>query len=360
MREGPDARVAMVTPFAPPSVRGNAITVGRIARGLREHGVALRAWDLSATPAPAVEAEVEAYAPTVVHAFHAYRTGPLALRLARRLDAPLVVTITGTDVNHDLLDVDRAAVVRGVLQAAGRIAVFDESIAARIHAALPDVAARTAVIPQGVWLPDGDGVDLQAWWPLPRERVLFLFPAGIRPVKAPLMPLRAFDGLVARHPQVRLLYVGPVIDRECAADLDRALATRPWARRLAAVPHERMASLLRAADVVLNASLSEGGMANSVLEAMAMERPVLASDIPGNRSLVQEGVTGFLFDGPDQLEKRAEWLVSAPQLRRRLGDAGRAVVDRLYPPHREIDGYAALYREVATAHHSRGGRGGRT
>src|SRR5437773_9895680 len=103
-------RVAILAPFTPPSVRGNAVTVARIARGLSERGVALRVWDLSVREEAAVAAEVEAYRPALVHAFHAHRTGRLALALARRLEVPLVVTFTGTDDKHDRV-ADVAALV---------------------------------------------------------------------------------------------------------------------------------------------------------------------------------------------------------------------------------------------------------
>ena len=345
------ARLALLTPFGPPSVRGNAVTVDRIARGLRERGLDLSVWDLSVTPEAAVEAEVGVYQPTLVHAFHAYRVGPLALRLARRAEVPLVVTITGTDVNHDLFDPERAAVVRRVLEGAAAIAVFHESIAARIAGALPDVAGRVSVIPQGVRLPHGEPFDLAARWPLPAGRVLFLFPAGIRMVKNPLLPLRPFERLVAKRPAVRLLYVGPILDEGEGAALREALAGRPWARHIGAVPHVMMRSLLETADVVINASISEGGMANSVLEAMAVGRAVLASDIPGNRSLVEDGVTGLLFANADELEDRAQRLVDDPALRARLGEAGRAKLARLYPAEREMDGYLSVYRRLQPVYH---------
>src|SRR5688572_28444346 len=109
-------RVALLSPFAFPSVRGNAVTVERIARGLRERGVTLRVWDLSALDDATVAAEVDEYAPSLIHAFHAFRVGPLALRLSRRAEIPLVVTLTGTDANHDLFDPARAPVVRRVLE----------------------------------------------------------------------------------------------------------------------------------------------------------------------------------------------------------------------------------------------------
>jgi len=339
-------RLAVLTPFAAPSVRGNAITVSRVVRGLRERGLDARVWDTSATSDAAIAREVEAERPALIHAFHAYRVGPLALRLARRLEVPLIVTLTGTDANHDLFDPDRAAAVRRVLEGAAAVTAFHGSIVERVVVALPDLGRRFAVVPQAVRFDDPVPFDLAAAWSLPSERVLIVFPAGIREVKAPRMPLAPLDGLAAADPRVRLLYAGPILDAHEGADLQRELAPRPWARHLGAVPHPQMASLLAQADVVLNCSISEGGMANSVLEALACGRAVLASDIPGNRALIEDGVTGLLFDGPARLRVNAERLVRDAALRARLGRAGRARVEREYPPARELDGYVAVYRDL--------------
>ncbi|MBI2156394.1 MAG: glycosyltransferase family 4 protein [Candidatus Rokubacteria bacterium] len=339
-------RVALLTPFAPPSVRGNAVTVARVARGLRARGVELRVWDLSVTPEAAVEAEVEASRPALVHAFHAWRVGPLALRLARRAELPLVVTLTGTDANLDLFDPERAPAVRRVLESAARLTVFHASIAERVAGALPDLRARIVVVPQAVSLARGERFDLSARWPLPPGRVLFVFPAGLREVKRPRLPLGPLDRVVARRPEVRLLYAGPILDPDEGDALLRALAARPWARHVGAVPHAQMASLLEQADVVLNCSRSEGGMANSILESLALGRAVLASDVEGNRSLVEDGVTGLLFRDEAELAANAERLAADPALRARLGAAGRALVLARYPEAREIDGYLDVYRRL--------------
>ena len=338
--------VAVLTPFAFPSVRGNAVTVDRITRGLRARGVDLGVWDVSAAPEPVIEREVDDYRPALVHAFHAYRVGPLALRLARRAERPLVVTLTGTDANHDLFDAERAATVRRVLEGASSVIVFHESIARRITAALPDLAARLTVVPQAVHLDPGRRLDLDERWPLPANRVLVVFPAGIRAVKNPLRPLGPIERVVARHPSVRLLYAGPVLDPEEGDALRRALDRRSWARHIGVVPHDQMASLLRAADVVLNCSTSEGGMANSVLEALSLGRAVLASDIDGNRSLIDDGVTGLMYRDEAELERQAERLVCDPGLRARLGRAGQERIMREFPPEREIAGYLAVYRHL--------------
>src|SRR6184192_1601687 len=245
-------RLAVLTPFAAPSVRGNAVTVGRVARGLRERGIAVAVWDLSTSSEAAIEAGVEGNPPALIHAFHAYRVGPLALRLARRLEVPLVVTLTGTDANHELLDPEHAPTVRRVLEGAAVATAFDASIGERVGAVLPDVRARVIIVPQAARFATVEPFDLEARWPLPADRVLFVLPAGIRPVKAPRRPLAPFDRVVAAEPRVRLLYVGPVLDAAEGEALARALGARPWARHLGPIPHGSIPSLLEGADVVLN------------------------------------------------------------------------------------------------------------
>jgi glycosyltransferase involved in cell wall biosynthesis len=339
-------RVALLTPFAFPSVRGNAVTVARVAGGLRARGVKLDVWDLSLRSEAAVEAEMDGFRPAVIHAFHAYRAGPLALRLARRAEIPLIVTLTGTDANHDLFDPERASVVRRVLEGASRLTAFHASIVERVAGALPDLRGRLVIVPQSASLEAAAPFDLRPRWDLPAGRVLFVFPAGVRMVKRPRFPLEPLERLVARRPRVRLLYAGPTLDAEEGDALLRALEGRPWARWIGAVPHAQMGALLALGDVVVNCSISEGGMANSVLEALALGRAVLASDIEGNRSLIEDGVTGFLFRDEAEFERRAELLASDPSLRARLGGAGREVVERQYPAAREIDGYLDLYRRL--------------
>jgi glycosyltransferase involved in cell wall biosynthesis len=108
-----------------------------------------------------------------------------------------------------------------------------------------------------------------------------------------------------------------------------------------------MRSLLAQADVVLNCSRSEGGMANAVLEALAVGRAVLASDIAGNRSLIDDGVTGLIFRDADGLAAGAERLAREGGLRARLGAAAAARVTARYAPAREIDGYLDVYRMLA-------------
>jgi glycosyltransferase involved in cell wall biosynthesis len=88
-------------------------------------------------------------------------------------------------------------------------------------------------------------------------------------------------------------------------------------------------------------------MANSVLEALARGRAVLAADIAGNRSLIEDAVTGFLFGSPEELTAKADRLLEDPDLRARLGVAGRERVNARFGADRETDGYLAAYARLA-------------
>jgi glycosyltransferase involved in cell wall biosynthesis len=87
-------------------------------------------------------------------------------------------------------------------------------------------------------------------------------------------------------------------------------------------------------------------MANAVLEAMACRRAVLASDIEGNRSLIEPGVDGLLYRDAGDFAHQAERLIADPVLRARLGAAAQAKVAGRYPPERELEAHLALYRRL--------------
>jgi glycosyltransferase involved in cell wall biosynthesis len=340
-------RVAMLTPAPLDAPRGNAVTVARIAGALRARGIEVCVLEAASGRSRKLLVETRRFAPAVVHAFHAYRTGPSGRALAEACRASLVVTLTGTDVSDYLADPSTAPVVRGVLASAAAVTAFHESVVATVRAAVPEITGRLAVVPQSVWFrqspnpSDTSGPSLSG-------RPCILFPAGIRPVKRPRLPLGPLDSVVRGRPETRLWYVGPALDAEEARRLGEALASRPWARYVGAVPHHRMPALLGFADIVLNCSAAEGGMANAVMEALAAGRPVLAADIPGNRSIIEDGITGLLFGSEAELADKAERLAADAELRQRLGEAGQRLVAARFTPEAESDGYLAVYEKVVS------------
>lgn len=100
-------------------------------------------------------------------------------------------------------------------------------------------------------------------------------------------------------------------------------------------------------DMVCLASSYEG-QSNAVMEAMSAGLPVVASDIPGNRELVLEGVTGFLVPVGDRGEfaRRMNRLLGDPTLARTMGAAGCVRMRDEFSVAKMVERYATLYREI--------------
>src|SRR5688572_11557752 len=230
-------RIALLTPAPLDSPRGNAVTVARIAGGLAARGVDVRVWRAD-DPITALAVEARRSRPDLIHAFHAHHAGSAGCALADASGAPLVITLTGTDVSEFLADARTGPAVRVVLRAAAAVTAFHESVSDQARRAVPEIAGRLAVVAQSACFPTPASPPTSA--PTISGDPCILFPAGIRPVKRPTLPLVPLDTLVSRYPAMRLWYAGPALDEEELARLEGALASRPWARYLGAVPHATM------------------------------------------------------------------------------------------------------------------------
>jgi glycosyltransferase involved in cell wall biosynthesis len=152
-----------------------------------------------------------------------------------------------------------------------------------------------------------------------------------------------------RHPHLRYLLAGPVIEEDEGRRVEECLRGRAWARYLGALPHEEICAILPQADVVINSSISEGGMSNAVLEAMSKAVPVLASDIEGNRSVIEDGRDGLLYRSPAEFVEKLERLITDPDLRAALGRRAQEKATRDFLLEGEIGGYLHLYRTLTAA-----------
>jgi len=104
---------------------------------------------------------------------------------------------------------------------------------------------------------------------------------------------------------------------------------------------------LGSADLYVCSSLSEG-FSNSILEAMAMGLPVVATDVGGNPEAVTNGVTGFLVE-KGHVTDIAEKIISIlrdPELGSSLGRCGRRVTEEKFSLKKMIREYEGLYSEL--------------
>ncbi len=337
-------KIALITPCYYPFVRGNSVTVRRIEKSLVAEGCEVKVFSLDSITAEDILKKVNNFKPDILHAFHGYIGGRTARLIAGALGKPYIITLTGTDVYEALQDARREGTVSS-LKDASAVVAFHETIEARLLEDSPELAGKTSVIAQGVQIPGCNYLHHDEFRPSEGDMVILL-PAGVRPVKNVGFALPLLAKIHERGTGLYFVLIGPILHRGYAAEVLAELERHPFAHYFGEAGHDAIGWFYGQADIVLNTSSFEGGMANTVLEAMICGKAVLASDIEGNRSVIKDGVSGFLYQGESDFIEKLERLIGDRKLRERLGGNARDYVLKNFPREREAKAYINLYERI--------------
>ena len=332
-------QIALFAPYSQGPIRGNITSVQRIARHLQLHGLQTDLISLDATDLPLRLQNLALTPPTLLHGFHAFHAGPLTRTTAQQLGLPYLITLTGSDLFDPALR-DQTE-TRLALHDAAAVTCFDPLVAELAKQAFPQISPKLHVIPQGVE-PFQDTIPAEK----PSDSFVILLPAALRPVKGIDFAIEQLTPLALEQPLMQLWIAGGELDYQYAATIRAQAAKLPWVKLLGEVPHQSMGALYAAANLVLNSSEFEGGMANALLEAMVMGKPVLARDVPGNRSLICHGETGWLFQDGEELCRLIRQLMADQALRTTIAGQAQQYVLAQYSPQREAGLLAQLYRSL--------------
>jgi len=157
--------------------------------------------------------------------------------------------------------------------------------------------------------------------------------------------VRALQALVDLGVDARLLLVGDGPDRDHLERYAHELGVMK--RCLFLGYQEDVARFYDAIDALVLPSVNEGTPV-SVIEALAAERPAVATRVGGTPDIIRDGIDGFLVDpaDPDDLAERLAELARDAPRRAAMGAAGRARVLERYAVSRLIDDIDRLYREL--------------
>ena len=348
-------RVLILTPNVFPGISGNAITVERWRRALVGKGIIAEVLSCQKLIPSEFVACLERFDPDIIHVHHAFRAGSVLLHpvvAEKRAHFSVVVSPGGTDINQDLEVPEKSDAVVRVFRMAGAIVTQSSETAERLLRAMPDLDRRMVHVPKAVCWFGKESYDLRKIAGCNDRNMLFFLPAGIRPVKGNLECLMAMQKVHAIRPQIRFVAAGPAIDLEYADRFEREVKKlSAFAVWIAGIPPAAMRSAYDASDIVLNSSFSEG-RSNSLLEAVASGRPVLASNIPGNLWPVLgdngDERSGLLYELSDagDFVANAVRLIDDASLRVRFGRAGQSRSSRLSNPEQEADGLIAAYQKA--------------
>ena len=297
-------KINVCTGYPLDSPRGNTTTAFRIAERLKMAGHQATAMHTD-TP-PAADAQIS---------LHALKTAAASAYFAKHQSGRLFIRLTGTDIN--------GGITRNPELSQQTIDLADKLVVTH-PACLPQITDRwlskTVVIYPSVTMPELATISYPT-------SPLFTCVGHLRPVKAPHLMYTAIQKI--RQTDLVAASIGNAYD---TTDGQQArLNTRQDARYHWHTDCDRATALawMKASLATINSSLSEGG-ANTVMEAIQLRVPVLATDIPGNRGFLGDDYDGYFETG------RADQL--AGLMRRCLEDPD--FVERLKT---QIDGQRPLF-----------------
>jgi len=165
-------------------------------------------------------------------------------------------------------------------------------------------------------LPTEDRRALREMLGLPLDVPLILSVARLTPVKGVQVMIEAIQGV----PGAQFVVVG---DGPQQGELTAAAASTGRVTFVGAQPHERVLMYMRAADVYVLSSFTEG-LSHTLLEAIAVGTPVVATAVGGNPEVITDGVEGLLIPpgDPAALAAAVRRILSDPALAAQMGLAG--------------------------------------
>ena len=170
--------------------------------------------------------------------------------------------------------------------------------------------------------------------------------ANLRPEKGHLVFLAAARQLRNRFAQLRFLVAGDGPLKEDILQAIRTFDLSDCVQMLGAV--KDVPTFLRSIDIAVLPSLKNEGFPNAVMEAMAASLPVVATDTGGTRELVVDSHTGFVVQAADAdaLADRITRLYNDPELRRKMGEAGRSRIVQSFSAEKMVGKFEHLYAQL--------------
>jgi glycosyltransferase involved in cell wall biosynthesis len=258
-----------------------------------------------------------------LHAHFIDRAATVALVAGRLLGVPYSVTAHANDIYvAPLLLREKLAEARSVITCTR----YNEAELARVGGDL--LGDKLCCIYHGL--------DIEGYHPISRQpqgRPVVLSVGQLKPKKGFTTLLQACRILKERGCEMECRIIGDGPLRETLEAQVRDLDLTDMVALCGPLPHQEVVSHYQDATIFVLASVvsadgDRDGIPNVILEALAMELPVVATELSGIPEVIQDGITGWLVAPGDAagLAEALEALLEDPQKRQQFARAGRRMV----------------------------------
>lgn len=226
--------------------------------------------------------------------------------------------------------------------AVGQSLIRDDGVSSDRVVVVPNFVEESAFTP----IPAAERAVMRQAMGIPHDAIVIGSIARLVPVKDHASLLTAVAALAGRYPALRLVLLGDGCCRVALESRARDLGIRDRIHFAGLVHDQR--NLHGLFDISALSSLSEG-FPNSIVEAMAARRPVVATDVGGTADAVIDGETGYLVapSSPDRLAGALQLLLDEATLRIRMGAAGEARARENFHVSLVVPRLQQLYQRLA-------------
>jgi len=177
------------------------------------------------------------------------------------------------------------------------------------------------------------------------KELLILTIANLRSVKNIPLLIEAAGHLVNKYTDLQFVVIGEGGQRQYLEKLIEIHALTDHFHLVGTI--NDLVPILTRADIGVLTSTSES-LSNALIEYSLAGLPVVASDVGGNREIIEDGKTGFLFESNklEQLIEKLTVLIKNKNLRNTLGKAGREKALSRFSMDRCLKEYERYYENI--------------
>jgi glycosyltransferase involved in cell wall biosynthesis len=171
--------------------------------------------------------------------------------------------------------------------------------------------------------------------------------ARLFPLKGHEYILSIAKNIIKAYPKVKFLFVGDGILREKFKKEIKLMGLEENFIFSGLVDNRSIPEWISVMDIVVHTSLREG-LAKVIPQAMAEGKPVISFDIDGAKEVINPGVTGYLVppENIEELEKKLKILLSDDDLRVKMGEKGREIVNPQFQAEVMVEQIEGVYQEM--------------
>lgn len=290
----------------------------------------------------------------LVHA-HGTRANSNVLWASKSLSIPVIYTVHGWSFHPDQKSLVRKLRIMGENYLVSRTAL-NISVSKSNQQSGKDVLSdfRSVVVNNGInqqkFNPANQYNNIRHELNIPDDKLLVLFIARFTLHKQPLTLIHAFAKAVKENPELHLLMVGDGDQKEEAIQLIEQLQLT---KNITLEKFRQdVPQVLACADIFVLPSLWEG-LPIGLLEAMAMGKTIIASNVDGTSEIIEHGVNGWLVQTDSLIDNTAKAIVALskdPELRKQFQQQAKETVTERFNATGMTRQIEQLYIEVLEKH----------